>query len=61
MAAPGRPGAAVGASDRPPAPALSGAGAGASSGSPRLALLVILVFRPQGIVGDYELGVPPPR
>ena len=26
-----------------------------------LALLLILVFRPQGIVGDYELGVPPPR
>jgi branched-chain amino acid transport system permease protein len=26
-----------------------------------LALLLILVFRPQGIVGDYELGVSPPR
>jgi branched-chain amino acid transport system permease protein len=26
-----------------------------------LAFLLILVFRPQGIVGDYELGVPPPR
>jgi branched-chain amino acid transport system permease protein len=26
-----------------------------------LALLSILVFRPQGIVGDYELGVSPPR
>jgi len=26
-----------------------------------LTLLLILVFRPQGIVGDNELGVPPPR
>ena len=26
-----------------------------------LALLLILVFRPQGIAGDYELGVSPPR
>lgn len=26
-----------------------------------LALLLVLVFRPQGIVGDYELGVSPPR
>ncbi len=26
-----------------------------------LALLLILVFRPQGIVGDYEVGVSPPR
>jgi branched-chain amino acid transport system permease protein len=26
-----------------------------------LALLLTLVFRPQGIVGDYELGVSPPR
>jgi hypothetical protein len=26
-----------------------------------LALLLILVLRPQGIVGDYELGVSPPR
>jgi len=26
-----------------------------------LALLLVLIFRPQGIVGDYELGVSLPR